>query len=322
MSVREWCKRTLRRTIGTQAVLDCLEIREGEGEPRTPMNGAAAAWPRLAQAAVEKAERLYGRILDPALDDDRLGFRRAEMPCLVELNGDLLWLPADLLRFLWHTRVAAEPPFVLHFLAETLHYQWIRGRLTAGDAALDCGANMGLFSTMMAARVQPWGSVHAFEPSPGARRDLLRVLTLNQTQGVVVNACALSDACGEATFCDLLAGDVRREASHLSVLGRDDAAQKTEHQMVTVPTTTLDAYVVQQRIEPRLVKIDVEGAEFLVLEGARQCVAAHKPMLVIEIHADERGFFDHERLKAYLAQYGYQYVWKEKTYFCDVNGGL
>jgi FkbM family methyltransferase len=316
MSVKQWCKHTFRRAIGTQAVLDALDPQLGSGA-----NGHDSSLSQT-QAALDKFEELYQRILDPAVSDDALGFRRADMPCLIELNGDLLWMPADLLRFLWHTRVAARPLFVLHFLAETLHYQWIRERLAAGDVALDCGANMGLFSTMMAARVKPWGSVHAFEPSPGARRDLFRVLKLNQTPGVVVNACALSDACGEATFCDLLAGDVRREASHLDVLGRSGAAQGTEHQMVTVPTTTLDAYVAEKRIAPRLVKIDVEGAEFLVLEGARQCVAAHKPILVIEIHADEQGFFDHARLNAYLEQYGYHYAWKEKTYFCDVDGKL
>jgi hypothetical protein len=43
---------------------------------------------------------------------------------------------------------------------------------------------------------------------------------------------------------------------------------------------------------------------------------------VIEIHIDEQGFFDHDRLKTYLEQYSYRYEWKEKTYFCDVDGGL
>jgi FkbM family methyltransferase len=319
MSVKQWCKHTLRRAIGTQAVLDALEPHNGNGHSGSESSQTSM---RMAQAAFAKHEELYARILDPAVGDDELGFRREDMPCLIELNGDLLWMPADLLRYLWHTRVKEHPLFLLHFLAETLHYQWIRERLAPGDAALDCGANMGLFSTMMAARVRPWGSVHAFEPSPGARRDLFRVLKLNQIPGVAVNACALSDACGEATFCDMLAGDVRREASHLNLLDRPNVANRSEHQMVTVPTRTLDAYVAEKQLVPRLVKIDVEGAEFLVLEGARQCVAAHKPMLVIEIHPDEQGFFDHGRLKAYLEQYGYRYEWKEKTYFCDVDGNL
>jgi len=64
-------------------------------------------------------------------------------------------------------------------------------------------------------------------------------------------------------------------------------------------------------------KIDVEGAEFLVLEGARRCIERHRPTLVIEVHADEHGRFDTERLHAYLEEYGYVYYRRDKTYYCE-----
>ena len=134
---------------------------------------------------------------------------------------------------------------------------------------------------------------------------------------MVVNAAAVSDTCGEAVFYDITAGDVRREASHLDTLGRSGFLEELDHQEVRVPTVNLDVYVQRQGLTPRLVKIDVEGAEFLVLEGARRSVAAHRPRLVIEIHPDERGGFDHGKMEAYLKEYSYHYRWQDKTYYCE-----
>jgi len=54
-----------------------------------------------------------------------------------------------------------------------------------------------------------------------------------------------------------------------------------------------------------------------VLEGARRCIERHRPTLVIEVHADEHGRFDTERLHAYLEEYGYVYYRRDKTYYCE-----
>jgi FkbM family methyltransferase len=306
--MKRWFVHNMQRALGTQAImarLPALLHQAGQGPPTA-----------LATAAGEKIERFYQRLVEPAVDEADLGFQRGHAPCLIDMNGDLLWVPGDLLRYLWHTRVPGDPPWVLHFLAETPHYVWIRERLRSGDVAVDCGANLGLFSTMMARCVGPSGSVHAFEPSPGSGRDLARVLALNEIANVKINACAVCDTCGEATFCDVTEGDVRREASHLDSLGRVGLLGGLRHHEVRVPTITLDHYVAGKGIAPRLVKIDVEGAEFLVLEGARRAIAASRPMLVIEIHPDGNNVFDHARLKSYLRQYGYQHECQDKTYYC------
>jgi len=297
----------IRRVVGTQAILARLGPAPFALPPPSPLQTAAAA----------KLQDLYHRLAASEVEDESLGFKRDQMPVLIDVNGDLIWVPADLLPFLWHTKVAGDSDFLLHFLVETPHYVWIRNRLRRGDVAIDCGACLGLFTTMMAERVGPTGSVHAFEPNAETAGDLKRVLRLNHLGWPVVHCCAVGDRCGEAAFCSITERDVRREGSHLSLTGRASFVARIKHREVRVPLVTLDQFVGDRSIIPHMIKVDVEGAEFHVLEGARRCVAAHRPTLVIEIHEDGEGRFDHDRLRAYLREHGYRFAAEGKIYYCE-----
>lgn len=269
--------------------------------------------------AGQKAAAFYARLVG-----SEPGLRREEIPCLVRLNGDLIWLPGDLIRFLWHT---VQQPFVSavpSFLAETDHYLWIRERLSPGDQVLDIGSNLGIFATMMGARVGPAGRVFAFEPSARIASDLRRVLALNDLSHVTVVEAAAADRNGTAEFCDVQEEDVRRESSHLNQVASQRGLAELKQRTATVKTVVVDDLVAEHRIEPSLVKIDVEGAEFLVLEGARKTIGRYRPKLVIEFHPDSQGVFDHDRLIGYLKSYGYQFTVESKTYYAwpaDSSGG-
>lgn len=235
----------------------------------------------------------------------------------VHLNGDPLWLPDDLLKFVTHTNVA-RPGEPIQLLAETSHYLWVRDRLRVGDSALDLGANIGLFAAMMARRVKygQVGWVHALEPSPKVCADLVRVLHANGIDNVCAVPKAVSDRAGWAEFTDIRADNVNREGSHLSAF---DAARPSgpDTDRVRVETVTIDGYLALSGLRPALIKIDVEGAEFLALEGGRKFIADEHPLLVIEIHPDASGVFDHARLRRFLDEYGYTYRHRDKTYYCE-----
>jgi hypothetical protein len=54
----------------------------------------------------------------------------------------------------------------------------------------------------------------------------------------------------------------------------------------TTPSRTIDAYVAARGLHPRLVKVDVEGAEPFVLTGMAETLHHHRPVVVLEVHGD------------------------------------
>jgi FkbM family methyltransferase len=236
-------------------------------------------------------------------------------PALINLNGDIFWIPFDLLKFIWHTRVNFVKSPIPHFLAETGHYLWARARTTTGMIVFDCGANIGLFSTMFARQVGPSGKVYAFEPDPKTAKDLKRVLALNDFNWVEVVEAAVSDKQGEATFVRIVADDVRREGSHLE----GHQPHLTENlETFAVNVVSIDSHVAHCGAIPNIIKIDVEGAEWQVLAGSQRTLSNYHPVLVIEIHPNIEGYFDHQRLIQNLNSYGYEVSFdNQKTYFAS-----
>lgn len=137
---------------------------------------------------------------------------------------------------------------------------------------VDVGANVGLVTTALLRRF-PGATVHAFEPTPETAA-VLRT-RLGGDPRVVINEVALAATAGTASF---------RVDQHTHGGGSNSLLAHTEnfatrastdrYRSVEVATTTLDAYVAERGIERvDLVKLDVEGAELQVLEGAAGLLA-------------------------------------------------
>jgi FkbM family methyltransferase len=155
-------------------------------------------------------------------------------------------------------------------------------RVVAEDAVcIDAGANIGLYSLGLSS-LAPKGHVYAFEPSPGAMRWLDENLATNGAGNVETFGAALGDRVGTANFHDvpwfMAGGFTTEEGAYLA----SDAVGST---LVEVPCTTLDAFVEEAGIERvDVIKIDVEGGEMAVLEGAARTLAVHRPVVVMEFN--------------------------------------
>ncbi len=160
------------------------------------------------------------------------------------------------------------------------HYELDVERLAAatlrpGDIAVDVGANIGWHTLRFASAVGPCGHVFSFEPSEAPRALLAESTRLNDWTGrITVRGDAVSDQIGTtALYLDGAAGLMSAIRPHEWL--------ETSHPAM-VPVTTLDAGLLPHLDRaPRMLKIDVEGAEHEVLRGAARLFRDMPPAFVI-----------------------------------------
>jgi FkbM family methyltransferase len=151
----------------------------------------------------------------------------------------------------------------------------IRRYLHAGAVALDIGANVGWHTLLMASRVGPGGQVYAFEPNASTRARLVAAVDANLLSQVIVDPRAVAGRTGVHGFQAPPAGHVWDGTGHLTADSRS-----APHRIASI---TLDEFVAERQIgRIDLVKIDVEGWELAVLQGARRMLRVLRPPVVFE----------------------------------------
>ena len=158
----------------------------------------------------------------------------------------------------------------------------LRSHVGPQAVCVDAGANIGLYSLAMSA-LAPDGRVYAFEPSPTAFGHLEENLRRNRVPNVEASPLALGDRAGTVEFHDFSYFSAGSFAAGEGSLLSSASYGSTVSQ---APVTTLDqvaADVPLERVD--LVKIDVEGAELSVLEGAAAVLAAHRPTVILEFNS-------------------------------------
>jgi FkbM family methyltransferase len=153
--------------------------------------------------------------------------------------------------------------------------QVLRRLVSRGMTVCDIGANAGFYTLGLARLVGNRGRVIAFEPLPRNIQKIQRHLSLNHVRNVTLNDCALSDVTGFLRFSEGesdFTGRISQEAGDLEV-----------------QSVRLDQFLKEQSLpDPALLKIDVEGAEGRVLEGARELLRRAHPLLVVALHGLEQ----------------------------------
>ncbi len=143
--------------------------------------------------------------------------------------------------------------------------------LSAGDVFFDVGAHVGWYSLAAAGRIAPGGRVVAFEASRRNHRYLARHLALNRLSEVEALHLGVADTPGRRAFTPGSGTGTGRLS--------DEGSE-------TVEVTSLDAYCRAHDLWPKVVKIDVEGGEVEVLDGAAELLAAHRPTLFLSTHGE------------------------------------
>lgn len=142
-----------------------------------------------------------------------------------------------------------------------------------GNSFLDVGANLGYFSCLLGKLAGPGGKVVSIEPEPNNFKLLQRNLRNNGLKNVAVHGCAVGAHDGTAKMGIYKAGNRGRH----SLVDLEGCKEFME-----VPVRRLDDLVKNAGVDLwDLVKMDVEGYEWFVFEGAKETLARAK-MLAME----------------------------------------
>lgn len=142
-------------------------------------------------------------------------------------------------------------------------------QINKGDIVIDAGANMGIFSLLAAKK---GAKVYSFEPQPYFYSILCKNIALNYLNNKIEPLCyAISDRRGEFTM--YVDKENLLSASIIIERGKDSC---------NVHCISIDQWVEDDNI-PRIdfIKVDIEGAERLLLSGARKSIIKWKPKLAI-----------------------------------------
>jgi FkbM family methyltransferase len=174
--------------------------------------------------------------------------------------------------------------------SESFPFAMLRHLVRPGGVVYDCGANLGLYARFLVGTLGA-GRVVAFEPSPDNRRFLAANLALGGiADRVTVLPMALADEDGMAEF---QVDDVQTSSGTLSKV-TGGMASEGRRNLRLAPLTDqvlcrrLDTVVAEEKLPPPdVIKIDVEGAEALLLRGAAGLLRGRRPDLVVELHGAE-----------------------------------
>jgi FkbM family methyltransferase len=247
-----------------------LKDRAKRGAARVAGPISGRAWRELSrlQHSSEAGRRIVETATRPLRHRDMRVMRGRMKGARINLGGSFLrYLTGD-----------AEPE-VQEALAELVR---------PGQTVYDVGANIGFFTILCSRLVGPQGRVYAFEPIPQNLATLRHNVKLNALENVTIVDRALSAATGTAemfvspwsAFHSLNVEGATKQDNHGPEAGE-----------ITVQTVTLDEFVREEGVRaPDLVKLDVEGAELVVVEGMRETLSSVKPLLLCELHDTNAGY--------------------------------
>jgi FkbM family methyltransferase len=181
--------------------------------------------------------------------------------------------------------------------------------LKKGDVVIDVGANSGLYSIFYSKLVGDAGVVHAFEPDTATFLLLHENLKLNNCNNVAVYNYALSNKESNIEMVTFNPENIKLKSGDSFKYIQEVAADKIKDEHNTLKAFRLDD-LVELNTAPKIdfMKIDVEGAELLVLQGSVNTILKHKPTIVFELCGEWTNRFNYKpyHLLFFLKGLGYE----------------
>lgn len=180
---------------------------------------------------------------------------------------------------------------------ERYEIRQLRRILRRGDSCWDIGANIGFYTCFFAQRVGAGGRVVAFEPVPLTASRLAENVRLNNFANVTLVQKALGDAPGRLP---IYRRDQASAEGTASLRAGENAAGLASE---LVEIETIDRLAAELP-RPDFIKIDVEGYQWQVLQGANGFFSGHRPMVMAEMADPDKDLM--RRTEAFFRTRGYE----------------
>lgn len=165
--------------------------------------------------------------------------------------------------------------------------QAIDGLIQPSFTCYDLGASIGYLSLLMARKTK---QVYAFEPAPHAAAEFRRHIAANQFENIDIITTPVSDSAHTVEF-----------GLTDNAYGSRIVESGVECESLKLTTTTLDDFA-STNPAPDFIKMDVEGEEGRVLQGARSVLRDAQPLICCELHSEEAA----REVQSILLEYGYK----------------
>lgn len=182
--------------------------------------------------------------------------------------------------------------------------KFLINQLDNGNVFIDVGAHYGYFSLLASKLVGSLGKIFAFEASPTTYQVFQKNAEL--TDNIFSHNLAVSDSNEYLKFYEF--PNLYSEYNSLDVEQFKNEKWFSEYKPkeVNIKSIMLDDFLSDKKLNPKIIKIDVEGAELKVIKGFKKHLLEHTPLIVIEYLSDERGNTAHIEAEKLLESLGFQ----------------
>jgi FkbM family methyltransferase len=187
-------------------------------------------------------------------------------------------------------------------------------QLNNGDTFLDVGAHFGYFTSLASTLVGKEGRVFSIEAS----KNTFKVLKKNiaKVENIKCFQMAIADKNEPLKFYEFPILFSEYNSTEVNQYIHEPWYQKNKPTKFLVECITLDDFINKHGIQPKIIKIDVEGAEHKVIDGGMEYFKNNVPVIIMEYLEPKRYNVSHRKATETLRQLGY------KTMLIQKNGNL
>ena len=185
---------------------------------------------------------------------------------------------------------------------ENDNFHFLKEKIIPGTICIDVGAHIGIYSVYMAKLSN--APVFSFEPTPSSIKTLREVVAINHCEHTVtILTVAVAERKGKTSFYlnnSVLPGSDDTRVAEANSLVYVDFGKTINKEKIEVDTVSIDDFAETNNVKIDFIKIDAEGAELNILEGAGKTILKDRPSGIISVHCF--AFIDKEQTLADIWQ--------------------